>query len=763
MWQVLAIYLVGSWIGYQVVLALTAGLGLPAWVPGFAVALFVIGLPIVLATAFVQEGGPVRGERAPLASPTVEGLERIAPSRAASGPPGTSPPRAVAPRLLTWNGAITAGVLGFALLGLATTGFMGMRSLGIGPAGTLMAKGVVEARDPIVLADFGNATGDQRLGEVVTDALRIDLLGSPVVALVSDASVRETLGRMQRSATEPLDPELALEVAAREGYKAVIAGEVGAAGTGYVLTARILSPDGQVLAGLRETAGTEAEILSAIDRLSSAIRARIGESLRSTRASEPLDRVTTSSLEALRAYSRAIRLADRDGELLRAISLLEEAVARDPGFAMAHRKIGVLLSNLGVERHRMVEAITRAYEHRDRLTERERGHATAFYHSAVTGDRRAAIAAYENLLERYPDDSVARNNIALALNDAGDYRAAEAVLRPIADAEGFGPTHFVNLVRSLWGQQRYDDARAALAEFELNYDQSPAPLVGRTFAAAADGDWDAAGAAVQSMAARFPSNTTAVARALLDGAALAAARGRLGLAVERLETLADLAASLGLESAAVMALAGSVMLEAELSGDTARVGRRVDRLLDRYPIDTLQPLDRPYLLLAQAWLAVGRPDRADELLARYDAVVPEELRGDDRALARLVRAAIAVQRTGDDDGLAALEAAARDMRCRICGLAELGRAHERTGDGNAAIRVYARYIDTPELDRLGSDQAHLAFVLQRLADLHEQRGDARKAADYYGRFVTLWAGADVEFQPRVEAARRRLAQLAREG
>lgn len=70
-------------------------------------------------------------------------------------------------------------------------------------------------------------------------------------------------------------------------------------------------------------------------------------------------------------YSRAIRIADREAELLRAIALLEDAVARDPGFAMAHRKIGVFLSNLGVERQRMVEAVTRAYEHRDRLNERE--------------------------------------------------------------------------------------------------------------------------------------------------------------------------------------------------------------------------------------------------------------------------------------------------------------------------------------------------------------------------------------------------------
>jgi eukaryotic-like serine/threonine-protein kinase len=771
LWQVLTIYLVGSWIGYQVVLALTAGLGLPDWVPGFAVALFVIGLPIVLATAFIQEGAPGRADRAGPTAPTMEGLEPTVPSRAGDPDPVSAPAAAARPiahaaarRLFTWNGAVTAGVLAFALLGLAATGFMGMRTLGIGPAGTLMARGVVEARDPIVLADFGNSTGDERLGEVVTDALRIDLLSSPVIELVSDGSVRETLGRMRRSAADPLDTELALEVAAREGYKAVITGEVSAVGAGYVLTARILSTDGgAVLAGLRETAATQADLLPAIDRLSGAMRARIGESLRSTRASEPLDRVTTTSLEALRAYSRAIRLGDREGELLRAIALLEEAVALDPGFAMAHRKIGVTLSNLGVERHRMVEAITRAYDHRDRLTERERGHAVAFYHAAVVGDRRAAIAAYENLLERHPDDAVARNNLALAFNEQGEFRSAEAAITPIREAGTFGPSHFLNLARALWGQGRYEEASAVVAEFADRYDQSPAPLVARVFVASAERDWEAAGMAVEAMRAGFPTNMTAVARSMIDGAALVAVQGRVRAAGETTDSLAELAASLGLPSAAALSLAAAAMLEGELTGDADRVAARVDRLLGRYPLDSLQPLDRPYLPLVQAWLAVGRTDRAEALFREYEATVPEELRGADRPLARLVRGALAVQGGDIDGGLADLEAAARDMNCRVCGLVELGRAHERAGDADAALRIYTRYVETPEVERLSLDQAYLGFVLRRLADLHDERGNAASAADYYNQFVTLWAGADADLQPRVEAARRRLAQLTREG
>lgn len=773
-WQVLTIYLVGSWIGYQVVLSLSHGLGLPDWVPGLAVVLFIIGLPVVLATAFIQEGGPVKGGRVASNGNRLEGLEPTAPDRETAGarfaadhapaPARASEPRPAAARLFTWNKAITGGVLGFAFLGLGATGFMGMRTLGIGPAATLISSGVVEARDPIVLADFGNATADDRLGEIVTDALRIDLLSSPVIELVSDGRVRETLELMRRSAADPLGEDLALEIAAREGFKAVIVGEVAAVGAGYVLTARVVSASTrETLAGFRETAASDADLLPAIDRLSGAIRAKVGESLRSTRASEPLDQVTTSSLEALRTYSRAIRVADREGGLLRAVGLLEEAVALDPGFAMAHRKIGVLLSNLGVERHRMVEAITRAYEHRDRLSQRERGHAVAFFHSSVTGDQRATISAYQNVLERYPDDMVASNNLAMAYNSAGDHRAAEATLQPLRETGNLGPTQYYNLLWAVWGQERYEEARRLLDDFERSYPDSFAPLYARIYADAAEGRWLDAEAGVATMHARFSTNPTALARTLMDASSLAAVQGRLGAATESLEQLAGLSESLGLPSAAALSLAAAAMLEAEIGRDRDHVTLRIERLLERHPMDSLDPLDRPYLMIARAWLAVDETDRAEAVLRDYEAAVPEGVRGSDRETARLLNGVLASQRGLAAEGIPALEAVQPALECGVCGLPELGRAHDRAGNAEAAIAVYTRYLEAADIRRLEADQAALAFVLQRLAELHEGRGDVAEAAAYYGRFVTLWDQADPELQPRVEAARRSLIRLSGPG
>jgi hypothetical protein len=156
-----------------------AGIGLPDWVPGTAIMLLLIGLPIVLATAFVQEGGPRRSGSHP-GVPGPEGFETPSPVAAEPTAHPVAEPVGSGARLFTWSRALTGVILAFAALGLAATGFMGMRALGIGPAGTLVARGELRERDLIVLADFRNATRDSRLGGVVTEALRIDLGQSPI-------------------------------------------------------------------------------------------------------------------------------------------------------------------------------------------------------------------------------------------------------------------------------------------------------------------------------------------------------------------------------------------------------------------------------------------------------------------------------------------------------------------------------------------------------------------------------------------------------
>jgi hypothetical protein len=174
-WKVLGVYLVGSWLAYQVVLGLHDGLGLPSWVPAMAVVLFVIGLPIVVATAIVQEGPP---GMASTPRPATGPAPGSATGPAGDAVPGPGPERRVEPvgehdgppRFLTWRRSLLAGALAFTLLGLGTAGFMGMRHLGIGPVGTLVARGVLDPAEPVVLADFSGGDG----AEVEPPGLPVD-------------------------------------------------------------------------------------------------------------------------------------------------------------------------------------------------------------------------------------------------------------------------------------------------------------------------------------------------------------------------------------------------------------------------------------------------------------------------------------------------------------------------------------------------------------------------------------------------------------
>jgi TolB-like protein len=378
LWQVLGIYLVGAWIGYEVIQSLTEGIGLPDWVPGFAVVVFIIGLPIVLATALVQEGAPAASHEDSTPPPD----DQVAPE---ARPPDARPGIVGLRQLLTWRNAIVAGagIAMLALLAVSATGYMGLREAGIGPFGTLLTEGVLEERDRIVLADFENQTSDPLLAVAATQLFRTALSRSTAVHVAGQDYVAGVLRRMEREPDAPLDYDLAREVAVRQGLKAVTAGEVIAVGGSYVVSARLVAAEtGEVLWEDSETARDSTAITDSIDRLSRRLRERIGESLRTIRGNRPLDQVTTGSLEALQKYSQGVRAIDVEADYAKGVGLLSEAVALDTAFAMAYLKLGHV-SFLAENRTRTVEAFTRAYRHRDRLTDRERYITIAGYYTAV--------------------------------------------------------------------------------------------------------------------------------------------------------------------------------------------------------------------------------------------------------------------------------------------------------------------------------------------------------------------------------------------
>jgi eukaryotic-like serine/threonine-protein kinase len=337
-------------------------LGLPDWAFAAALGLLAAGLPIMLWTGVIERRRAIARTTGRSAVPS--GVERW----------------------FTWRRALMGGVTAFGVLGLGTAVYMAMRLLGIGPVGTLVASGVLAKRDRLVLADFENRTADTTLGRSVGEAFRVDLAQSPVVRLLDAAAVQDALGRMGRDPRARLDLAVARELAQREGAKAVVHGKIDPVGRGYVLTAELLgAADGAELVAVRETARDDGAIIDAVDRLSKRLRERIGESLKTIRASEPLEHVTTGSLEALRKYSEGVREADA-GDMGQAATTLQEAVTLDTGFAMAYRKLAAMLNNTFAAPSQIAAAASKAFQYRDRLPPLERYLASAFYYDVVERD-----------------------------------------------------------------------------------------------------------------------------------------------------------------------------------------------------------------------------------------------------------------------------------------------------------------------------------------------------------------------------------------
>lgn len=307
-WQVVAVYAPGSWLVWLAVGWITRVSGLPAWTPTMALTLLTIMAPIVVATAVAQRGLPglrIEDEVDPNELPglTPAQVHVIPEAHPLHGSP-----------LFTWRNAVLGAVSCAVLLVTSVVTYMTMWAFGVGPVGSLLVQGVIRERDPVVLVGFENRTDDPSLGALVTDAFELELSRSQIVTL-----------------TEP----------GNDGARLVLSGDVVRRGAGYTLGATVSQPSGAVVARFEESAAGDHDLLPAIERVSERVRERLGESLRVIREGDRLAPIATDSEEALGLFRQAGR-ASVAGEVDAAIGLLEEALAADPLFAMAWRRLGVL-------------------------------------------------------------------------------------------------------------------------------------------------------------------------------------------------------------------------------------------------------------------------------------------------------------------------------------------------------------------------------------------------------------------------------------
>jgi tetratricopeptide (TPR) repeat protein len=703
-------------------------LGLPGWVFVTAIALLVIGLPMVVATSLTE-----RQRRSAAAEDTGRR------------------------RLLTWRNTLLGGVLAFAALGVVTVGYMSARVLGIGPAGTLIATGAIEEQERLILADFENRTDDPAHGATVTELMRIGLSQSRAVSVLDPIQVSRILELMERDPTEGLSEQIALEAAERDAIKGVVTGEITSVGSGYSIAARLVSVDGQVLTAQQEVAPDEDDLVAAVGRLSESLRERFGESLKSIRSTEPLERVTTGSMRALRVFSQGLQ-AWNQGDIARGMQLLEEAIALDSTFAMAHRKLAVVLQNQAERRSRAVEAATKAYENRERLTERERYLVTAAYHSVVTGNRDQVISAYRTVLDMYPTDYYALNNLGVIYSELRDYERASEYYSRALEVDSVTRLHYSNLASTLGNLQQWDSSAAIIDRFERRFPGNPEVQISRIIYAANRKDYDAAEELGQILMREQRGTVFWEGIAYEWLASLDAMRGRMSAAQERWRRSFEIATERGVLGLYLQRAARRAMVEGLLFDDTDRARRILESAVERVPLQELPPLDRPYGLLAMGYAAASEPERARRLLEEYQATPQADHSRITERFTHGARGLIALAEGRLDEAIRAFRQYDEGSSCGTCAGAWLARAYDRAGQADSARALYERFVEEPS-DAIWYDAGHLAHGYLRLGQLYEERRDFEKAADYYRRLVDLWSDADPQFQARVREAEQALGRV----
>jgi len=567
---------------------------------------------------------------------------------------------------------------------------------------------------------------------------------------------------MQAPRDAGLDADLARELAVREGIPAIVTGEITPAGRGFVLTAKLVDADaGATLASQRETAADTADVLGALDRLSKSLRERVGESYLSLRADPPLAKVTTSSLDALQLYSEALRQFEVYGDSDRGIALLEEAVAIDPGFAMAWRKLGVERRNKFQSTALVNEALTRAFDNRDRLTERERHLAAGSYYTTVTADYPKAIGEYERLLDRDPNDAWALNNVSILYGYVRDRERASAYMERAFAADSSNYTAYTNLaIETYRSSGDVAAAREIVARGERRFPGNAAVEIWQARYASLEGDYAEADSLLRAVAAGHRDNAGAQIDVAALDAVLLAARGRLQEYGTRLREYGELARAHGEPEDVLGAGRWQAWVRLFAAGDTAGARDALARAESAVDPGELPLADRDYPTHAELLAYLGRVDRARELPGRFESEAgPELLRASEDDVLR-ARGAIALAE-GDPEEAQRLYASSDRGPCLICARLGVAVAWDRAGNADSALAAYEAYLDTRQPNRQYWDQAGLAFSMRRAAEIADELGDAEKATRHFAEFVELWKDADAELQPQVEKARARLEELLR--
>jgi eukaryotic-like serine/threonine-protein kinase len=329
-------------------------------------------------------------------------------------------------------------------------------------------------KDTIVLADFNNTTGDPVFDDTLKQAMSVQLGQSPFLNILPDPRIRATLRLMSKPPGTKVTPDIARDLCQRAAAKAFVAGTIGNLGSQYVIGLDAVNCNtGDPLVEEQVTAENKEQVLRALGEAATKLRAKLGESLSTVEKFDiPLDQATTPSLEALKALSVGRATLQEQGSAA-AIPFFNRAIELDPNFAAAYAALGISYSNLR-EPGRASENLRKAYDLRDRVSEREGFRISATYYLLVTGELEKAIQTYEMWAKTYPRSSEPFGNLGVDYTYLGDYeKGVEASLEDLRLNPGSAAA-FTNLVGLYAALDRLSDAKAM-------YEQAVAHKVSNPF------------------------------------------------------------------------------------------------------------------------------------------------------------------------------------------------------------------------------------------------------------------------------------------
>jgi eukaryotic-like serine/threonine-protein kinase len=617
----------------------------------------------------------------------------------------------------------------------------------------LRAAPALTDKDTILLADFVNTTGDAVFDDTLKQGLVVQLEQSPYLNIFPEERARETLKTMERPADDRITREVGREICQRRGIKALLVGTINSLGRNYVITLEAVnSQSGEAIAHQQTEAEGKEQVLRALGRAATEMREHLGESLASIRKFDaPIEQATTASLEAFKDYTTGIEFRKK-GQYAQAAAPLKRAIERDSEFALAYEQLGTTyrdLRNLALGNM----YLTRAYELRARVSERERITIAATFFRHITGEIDKRVETTLLLTQTYPQDLYGHHLHGNSLMIAGDYEQAAKAYGDALRLDADYSLSRANLSLALIGLNRFDEAQEVIDQGMARHLDSAGFRNRLYLIAFLKGD----GESMQRQAEWFTGRQDEYQMRELQ-ARSAAFAGRRRQAAALFAQAAALAESRGLEAERARILATEANMNAGF-GMTQLAVKQATLVLsslekENIANEELQPsliqqLDSPPL----AWtLALcGETKRAQSLAEEHARDIPLNTMHNSVWLP-LVRATVELNRnaaTGQEKAVQLLQAAQRYEPALSFRPAWVrGQAHLQAKNGTLAAAEFQRIVDHRGWDVLSPlwPLAHLglarAVVLQ---------GDLAKGRAIYESFFRLWKDADAELPILIEA------------